>query len=224
MNLTFHLAFSCTCRVNVTGNIHKETINIKMTIKAGRYILRNYKADDAEELFRIFGDKQSTWWWGWSKPYKTLKCVKEHIKNHKSYSDYSFGVGGIDGEIIYTGRFINYELAITFQNKLIGVVGVTKSLWEKWAELSYIINKKWRSKGVVTTAVKSLCKDIFDDGDTQTIIISAMDINIASCRVAEKCGFRKTDKFNDRDCHSHPLRIFELTKQDYLLHLADKAV
>ena len=192
-----------------------ERERIRKTLRAGDYVLRGLKVGDTDDLYQILSDRESTMWFEWHHPIRKYKEVKSFVKRHSFYDSGWFGYGEGDGEDMVCTHFKDYELAVTFHDRLIGYIGVSKYFEDKRAVLHYIMNKKWRCRGAMTAAVKSMCKDIFDDGNTQTIQIEALDINVPSCRVAEKCGFRMTDKTSIFCYMDHDFKIFELTKQDF---------
>ena len=57
-------------------------------------------------------------------------------------------------------------------------------------EIGYWLNPKYTKKGLMSEAVKAISDEFFNMG-FKRITILANSENIASCRVAEKCGFKR---------------------------------
>lgn len=58
------------------------------------------------------------------------------------------------------------------------------------AELGYYIAEKYWGHGIMTEAVKQMCRYIFDNSDILRIYAEPFAFNAASCRVLEKAGFK----------------------------------
>ena len=57
-------------------------------------------------------------------------------------------------------------------------------------EIGYWLDPKFANQGFMTEAVNTVAKEYFDMG-FKRIVILANPENIASCKVAEKCGFER---------------------------------
>lgn len=84
-----------------------------------------------------------------------------------------------------------YSRAITVDDVAIGSIGVFRrdNVHRLTAEMGYYITEDYWGKGVVTEAVKQMCRFIFDNTDIVRIFADPYDFNVASCRVLEKAGF-----------------------------------
>lgn len=58
------------------------------------------------------------------------------------------------------------------------------------AEMGYYIGEPYWGRGLGTSAVRQVCKYIFENTDIIRIFAEPFSYNIASCRVLEKAGFR----------------------------------
>lgn len=91
-------------------------------------------------------------------------------------------------------RKANFEhnYSILFYGKLIGACGIKIDQHRPWVgEIGYFIDQDFQGKGIATEAVRQLEKIGFERLDLQRITI-LMDIrNLASERVAQKCGYEK---------------------------------
>lgn len=86
---------------------------------------------------------------------------------------------------------MNYLIYV--DNKLVGAIGFVKFNIEedkRWAEIGYWIDASVSGRGVMTRSVKIIERLAFETGDLNRVQIQADDLNIASCRVAEKAGYK----------------------------------
>lgn len=85
-----------------------------------------------------------------------------------------------------------FAFAIASDNKVIGSIGVFRqeNIHRQTAELGYCIAEEYWGKGIMTDAVKQVCKYIFDKSDIIRIYAEPFAYNTASCRVLEKAGFQ----------------------------------
>ncbi len=85
-----------------------------------------------------------------------------------------------------------FAFAITTEGKVIGSIGVSRqgNIHSLTAELGYYIAEEYWGKGIMTKAVKQICKYVFDNSDILRIYAEPFAFNAASCRVLEKAGFQ----------------------------------
>ena len=85
-----------------------------------------------------------------------------------------------------------FAFAITLDDKVIGSIGVFRcdNIHYRTAELGYYIGEPYWGKGIMTSAVKQICKYIFYNTDIIRIFAEPFSYNIGSCRVLEKAGFQ----------------------------------
>ena len=85
-----------------------------------------------------------------------------------------------------------FAFAITIDGKVIGSIGVFRqgNIHRQTAELGYYIAEEYWDKGIMTEAVKQICKCVFDKSDIIRIYAEPFAYNAASCRVLEKAGFQ----------------------------------
>ncbi|HOV28149.1 MAG TPA: GNAT family N-acetyltransferase [Pseudobacteroides sp.] len=84
-----------------------------------------------------------------------------------------------------------YSFAITVDDKAIGSIGAFRqsNIHAQTAEIGYYIAEPYWGLGLGTSAVKQICKYIFDNTNIIRIFAEPFANNIASCRVLEKSGF-----------------------------------
>jgi len=85
-----------------------------------------------------------------------------------------------------------FAFAITVDDKVIGSIGVFRqgNIHRLTAELGYYIAEEYWGKGIMTEAVRQICKYVFDKSDIIRIFAEPFAHNAASCRVLEKSGFQ----------------------------------
>ena len=85
-----------------------------------------------------------------------------------------------------------FAFAITTEGKVIGSISVFRqgNIHRLTAELGYYIAEEYWGKGIMTKAVKQICKYVFDNSDILRIYAEPFAFNAASCRVLEKAGFQ----------------------------------
>lgn len=92
-----------------------------------------------------------------------------------------------------------FAFAVTVDNKVIGSIGVFRqgNIHRQTAELGYYIAEEYWGKGIMTEAVKQVCKYVFDKSDIIRIYAEPFAYNAASCRVLEKAGFQYEGTLRD---------------------------
>lgn len=85
-----------------------------------------------------------------------------------------------------------FAFAITVDDKAIGSIGVFRqgNIHRRTAELGYYVSEEYWGRGIMTEAVKQICKYVFDKSDIIRIYAEPFAHNAASCRVLEKAGFQ----------------------------------
>jgi RimJ/RimL family protein N-acetyltransferase len=84
-----------------------------------------------------------------------------------------------------------YARAITVDGIAAGSIGVFRkdNVHRLTAEMGYFVAEEYWGKGVMTEAVKLMCRYIFEKTDIVRIFADPYAFNLASCRVLEKAGF-----------------------------------
>ena len=84
-----------------------------------------------------------------------------------------------------------YARAITVDDIVVGSIGVFRkdNVHRLTAEMGYYVAEEYWGKGVMTEAVKQMCRYIFCYTDIVRIFADPYASNVASCRVLEKAGF-----------------------------------
>ena len=85
-----------------------------------------------------------------------------------------------------------FAFAIVVNDIVVGSIGVFRcdNIHSRTAEMGYYIGEPYWGKGFGTSAVKQICKFIFEQTDIIRIFAEPFAYNAASCRVLEKAGFQ----------------------------------
>lgn len=85
-----------------------------------------------------------------------------------------------------------FAFAITVEDEVIGSIGIFRqgNIHRQTAELGYYIAEEYWGKGIMTEAVKQICRYVFEKSDIMRIYAEPFAHNTASCRVLEKAGFQ----------------------------------
>lgn len=96
------------------------------------------------------------------------------------------------GTVLNAEKDTQYVFAICCDGKVIGNIGVYRhtNIHRLTAEMGYYIGEEYWGKGVMTEAVKQICRYVFANTDIVRIYASPYAFNTASCRVLEKAGFQ----------------------------------
>lgn len=92
-----------------------------------------------------------------------------------------------------------FSFAVTADDRVIGSIGVFRqgNIHRQTAELGYYIAEEYWGKGIMTEAVKQICKYVFEKSDIIRIYAEPFAYNTASCRVLEKAGFQQEGTLRD---------------------------
>lgn len=85
-----------------------------------------------------------------------------------------------------------FAFAIVADDAVVGSIGVFRcdNIHSRTAEMGYYIGEPHWGKGFGTSAVKQICKYVFENSDIIRIFAEPFAHNTASCRVLEKAGFQ----------------------------------
>lgn len=81
--------------------------------------------------------------------------------------------------------------AIVVDGRAVGCVSVLRGadVYRRSAELGYWLGRDFRGQGIMTEAVKRMCREAFGVWNIVRIQAEVFGSNLASCRVLEKAGF-----------------------------------
>ena len=136
------------------------------TIATERLTLRLLKDEDAEDLFEIRGDGDTAGDAG-VPVMESIEEVREYIAQWKENS-----------------------VAVVLGDEVIGLIesySDKESMYNS-VFLGYYMKRAHRNKGYMTEALETLKEEMFENGEPQ-LMLWIFPGNIASERVAEKCGW-----------------------------------
>ena len=171
-----------------------------------RLILRKWKDDDAEELYKYASNPDVGPIAGWP-PHKSIEESHDVIKNV------------LNGKEAYAICLKEDGKAIgAIELKLNGHTDMTER--DDECELGYWIGKPFWGCGIMTEAAKEIIRHAFEDCGIQKIWVGYYEGNEKSKRVQEKCGFKFQWKSENVDVPlMHEKRngyVSLLTKEDWL--------
>ncbi|MCF8371232.1 MAG: GNAT family N-acetyltransferase [Bacteroidales bacterium] len=99
-------------------------------------------------------------------------------------------------EMCLSGK-LQTVFAIEYISEYVGNISIhqEKDVYRKSAEIGYFIGEPYWNKGIATQAVQLICEWAFANLDIVRIHTGVFEFNPASCRVLEKCGFKKEGVF-----------------------------
>ena len=144
-------------------------------LESERLLIRNFKISDWESLHEMINQYESSEVAAYDQQWPTspeeIKKITEWFAGGESY----LAVCLKD-----TGRFI-------------GFVSLNPGEKEDCRELNigYIFNFDYHGKGYATEACRAVINDAFDRLNAQRIITGTAAVNLASCRLLERSGFKR---------------------------------
>lgn len=148
------------------------------TIETERLILRKFKAEDVDSVFKNWAADEKVQSMYREPVYATKEAVKKLIEENY-IADY-------EKKNSYRWAVISKE-----NNECIGQIAfylVDEN--NNFAEIEYCIGCEFQGRGYATEASKAVIKYGFEEMNLHKVQISHMDINNKSKRVIEKCGFK----------------------------------
>ena len=149
-------------------------------METNRILLRPWRDDDAEALFKYASDPDVGPRAGWP-PHKSVEESREVIKNFFSNED-------------------TWAIEHKETSEIIGCIGVLRvgssnlEIAENECEVGYWIAKPYWGKGICTEAMRLVVDYCFNVKNFTTLWGDYFPENPASGKVMEKCGFKDTGK------------------------------
>jgi ribosomal-protein-alanine N-acetyltransferase len=145
-------------------------------LETERLFLREIVLADAEDLFRIFSDEETMRYWS-CRPFTSVSQARMLIKRL--------------AETAETGAGIHWAITERGNERLIGKCGYNE--WRKAhrrGDISYIIAREQRGKGIVSEALRAMLDYGFDRMNLHSVEAGVTPGNDASTRMLQKIGFR----------------------------------
>lgn len=147
-----------------------------VALKTSRLLLRPWRETDLQDFYNYASVDGVGQMAGWT-PHKDLaesrRILEYFIENKKT-------------------------LALEYQGKVIGSIGIEEYNEEHYPELAYIsgreigyvLSRDYWGQGLMPEAVKAVIRYLFDVVKLDFILVGHFDWNRQSARVIEKCGFQ----------------------------------
>lgn len=138
-----------------------------------RMVLRRYRVDDAEALYRYFGsDPAMVKYSGWN-PYATLEMAEETVQRFiRSYEDEH-----------------TYSWVMDFEDVLIGTIGAYDYTPEQ-IEVGFSVQPDWQGRGYATEALQKVLEYLTKNEGIPCVTAWCAAENEGSMRVLEKAGMQ----------------------------------
>lgn len=164
--------------------------NIETALVSPRTVVRRFREGDGEVLYELVQDNTSRLQDHFPKTVEALRdkdstewFVRERLADWLLQRDYSFGLWDNQSA------------------KMIGMIRIFQIDWRvPKAELGYFIDKDFSGKGLMTESLRVVLRFAFHQLQLAKLIIRTATDNIASQRVARKCGFRREGDLRDDFC------------------------
>ena len=137
--------------------------------------IRKWKIEDAASLAKVLSNKNIL---------KNLRDGLPYPYTERDAADYINAMLSADDND-------TFAYAVCVDDVAVGSVGAFRqnNIHYRTAELGYYLDEEYWGKGIMTEAVKLLCKKIFEENDILRIYAEPFSSNIGSRRVLEKSGF-----------------------------------
>lgn len=138
--------------------------------------IREWKLEDKYSLAEILNNKN----------------VRKNLRDGLPYPYTANDAEDYISASLQAGSTQGFAFAVTAGGRVVGSISVSRGsdIHSRTAELGYCIGEPYWGMGFATSAVKQVCKHIFDHTDIIRIFAEPFDHNAASCRVLEKSGFQ----------------------------------
>ena len=169
------------CLIYHSQIVSIEEIEVHGTVElwTERMILRRYRPEDADELYRYLGtDPEMYEYSGWN-PYATLEMARETVQ------------GFIDG---YDDEH-TYSWVMDIDDVIVGTIGAY-DYKDNQIEVGFSVVKGWQGRGLATAALKKVLEYLTENEGIPCVTAWCAAENIGSQRVLEKAGmqFVNTEK------------------------------
>jgi ribosomal-protein-alanine N-acetyltransferase len=145
-------------------------------LETERLVLREIVPADAEDLFHIFSDEETMRYWS-CLPYTSVDQAHRLIE-------------GL-AKARLAGAGINWAITLRGDERLIGKCGYNE--WRRAhrrGDVSYIVAREQRGKGVVSEALGAMLDYGFDHMNLHSVEAGVTPGNEASTRMLQRLGFR----------------------------------
>ena len=163
------------CLIYNSQIVSIEEIEVHGTVElwTERMILRRYRPEDADDLYRYLGtDPVMYEYSGWN-PYATPEMAKETVQRF---------IDGYDDEHVYSW-------VMDVDDVIVGTIGAY-DYKDSRIEVGYSVVKGWQGRGLATEALKKVLEYLTENEGIPCVSAWCALENIGSCKVLEKAGMQ----------------------------------
>ena len=177
-------------------DIFKITFNVFPKLETKRFILREVKQQDLNEIYEIYSNEEAV-------RYQQIEPMESMEQAQKAVHSFLNGYK--------SKRFIRWCIADKDYDKVIGLITLHAfDNWNSKAELGCMLNKKYWKRNIMSESAQKVIEYAFEVIELHRIEALIHPENIASNKLIMKLGFEKeglkkqsaynrgTDKFEDR--------------------------
>ncbi len=177
-----------------------------MKIETDRLILREFKVNDAKDMFENYtNDDEVTKYLTW-KPHKNIQeteeLLKTWVKNYKKKNSYLWAI------------------CLKTDNKVIGSIEVSKLNNDlKSAEIGYCLSKKYWHKGIMSEALNAVINYIFTKTEYSLLRARHDTRNIHSGLVMKKCNMKYEGTLRRNDINNSGVSddaYYSILKEEFI--------
>ena len=163
-NLIYHSQIVFIKEIEVHGTVELWTENL---------IMRRYRMEDADELYRCFGtDHEMVRYSGWN-PYATPEMSRETVRRFiESYGDEH-----------------SYSWVMDVEDIVVGTIGAYDYKDDR-IEVGFSVDRGWQGRGFATQALKKVLEYLLENEGISCVTAWCAAENIGSKKVLEKAGMR----------------------------------
>ena len=169
------------CLIYNSQIVSIEEIEVHGTVElwTDQMILRRYRPEDADSLYRYFGtDPAMHKYSGWN-PYATVEMAQETVRGF---------INSYDDEHVYSW-------IMDIDDVVVGTIGAY-DFKDDQIEVGFSVVKGWQGRGLATAALKKVLEYLTGNEGISCVTAWCASENIGSRRVLEKAGmkFLRTEK------------------------------
>ena len=154
-------------------------------IETNRLLLRPWKMEDLDDFYRyasVPGVGEKAGWIHHQSKEETLQILTHFIDGKHTFALVDKSSGTVIGSLGIEEYGLEDKLSefFSYQGRSLG----------------YVLSKDYWGNGLMTEAVQAVISYLFDTLNYDFLLCGHFDVNLASKRVQEKCGFKPYRKLN----------------------------
>ena len=147
------------------------------TLWTERMILRRYRPEDADALYRYLGTDPTMYQYSGWNPYETLEMAQETVR------------GFIDS---YSDEHV-YSWIMDIDDVIVGTIGAY-DYKDDHIEVGFSVVRGWQGRGLATAALKKVLEYLTENEGIPCVTAWCAAENVGSQRVLEKAGMKLVSK------------------------------